>query len=213
MIAMQLSSIQNNLKEIQKAKNNTKASEGEVIRVKVLEYLGAGKLVIELKGQRVVADSEFLLEVNQELDVIVKSTDNNKIVLQILPEDQLKPNSQIENYQHLCFSIPVLFDEEEVTSLVEFYNPKDEDNNGCGLVIRLELQKLGFLEFTAIISDEEIKCQIKSDNYKTYIFAQQYVNELRKNLAKLGYKVDNINLMMQNPTDIKRGINFVDTSV
>jgi hypothetical protein len=211
MIAMQLSPVHNN--QIQKVKNNTKASEGEVIRVKVLEYLGAGKLVIELKGQRVVADSEFLLEANQELDVIVKSTDNNKIVLQILPEDQLKPNSQIENYQHLCFSIPVLFDEEEVTSLVEFYNPKDEYNNGCGLVIRLELQKLGFLEFTAIISDVDIKCQIKSDNYKTYILAQKYVNELRKNLAKLGYNVDNINLMMQNPTDIKRGINLVDTSV
>jgi hypothetical protein len=208
---MQLSPIHYN--QIQKVKNNTKASEGEVIRVKVLEYLGAGKLVIELKGQRIVADSEFLLEVNQELDVIVKSTDNNKIVLQILPEDQPKSNKQIENYQHLCFSIPVLFDEEEVTSLVEFYSPKDEYNNDCGLVIRLELQKLGFLEFTTIISDEEIKCQIKSDNYKTYILAHQYVNEFRKNLAKLGYNVDNINLIMQNPTDIKRGINLIDTSV
>jgi hypothetical protein len=208
---MQLSPIHYN--QIQKVKNNTKASEGEVIRVKVLEYLGAGKLVIELKGQRIVADSEFLLEVNQELDVIVKSTDNNKIVLQILPEDQPKSNKQIENYQHLCFSIPVLFDEEEVTSLVEFYSPKDEYNNDCGLVIRLELQKLGFLEFTTIISAEDIKCQIKSDNYKTYTLAHQYINEFRKNLAKLGYNVDNINLIMQNPTDIKRGINLIDTSV
>jgi len=210
---MQLSTIQNNLREIQKVNKNTKTSEGEIIRVKVLEYLGAGKLVIELKGQRFIADSELLLEPDQALDVTVKNIDDNKIVLQILPEDQLKPNIQVDNYQRLCFSIPILFDKEEAISLVEFFRPKEKDNANCGLVIRLELQKLGFMEFMMIISNTDIKCQIKADNYKTYILIHEYVNEFRENIAKLGYKIDNINCIMQNPEDMKQGINLVDTSI
>lgn len=210
---MQITSILNGPKDIQKINNSTKATEGEVTRVKVLEYLGDGKLVIELKGQRVVADSRLMLEANQELDVIVKNADNNKIVLQILPE--VKSDNQVDNYQHVCFSIPMLFDDEKVISLIELYHPKDpkEKNNDCGVLIRMDLQKLGFMEFAINISDEDLNCQIKTVAHETYLLTREHVNDLKEELAKLGYKVESINCVMQNPMDMKHKKNLVDTSV
>ena len=80
-------------------------------------------------------------------------------------------------------------------------------------MIRLDLQKLGFLEFTVIVSDVDINCQIKADNYKTYVLIKEYAHELRENLIRSGYKVENVNCMMQNPNDMKRSINLFDTSV
>ena len=50
--------------------------EGKFIRVKVLDYLGDGKLVVDLEGERVIANTLLSLEKNQEIDVLVRETGN-----------------------------------------------------------------------------------------------------------------------------------------
>jgi len=67
--------------------NGIQAEEGESARVKVLEHLGGGKLIVELKGQRVVANTNLWLEKDQEIDVIVKNV-GTKIILQLMANTQ-----------------------------------------------------------------------------------------------------------------------------
>lgn len=81
--------------------DNLDFSEGEIVRVKLLEYLGGGKMVIDLKGQRIVANSNLMLEKGQELDVLIRNFNGNKIVLQIV---QNKLFEKIQN-QNKNFSI------------------------------------------------------------------------------------------------------------
>jgi len=63
------------------------AADGESTRIRVLDYLGGGKLVIALKGERVVANTALYLEKNQEIDVTVKNI-GDKIILQLMSGDQ-----------------------------------------------------------------------------------------------------------------------------
>jgi len=56
--------------------------DGELARIKVLEHLGGGKLIIALKGHRIVANTDLMLENGQEMDVIVKNI-GNKITLRL----------------------------------------------------------------------------------------------------------------------------------
>lgn len=61
------------------------------IRVRILEHLGGGKLIVDLKGERLVANTPLPLEKNQEIDVIVKNI-GNKIILQITSGTQQNIN-------------------------------------------------------------------------------------------------------------------------
>ena len=51
--------------------------------MRILEHLGGGKLIIDLKGQRAVASTDLMLEKGQEIDVIVRNIGANRIILQI----------------------------------------------------------------------------------------------------------------------------------
>jgi len=62
--------------------NTNKYQDGELSHIKVLENLGGGKLIIDLKGHRIVANTRLMLENGQELDVIVKNA-GNQIELKI----------------------------------------------------------------------------------------------------------------------------------
>lgn len=63
------------------------AEEGESVRIKVLDHLGGGKLIVDIKGQRVVANTNLWLEKGQEIDVIVKNI-GEKIIMQIMSDVQ-----------------------------------------------------------------------------------------------------------------------------
>lgn len=63
------------------------ARDGELTRIRILDYLGGGKLVVDLKGERVVASTSLLLEKNQQIDVIVKNI-GDKIILQLASDTQ-----------------------------------------------------------------------------------------------------------------------------
>jgi hypothetical protein len=63
-------------------------TDGESVRVRILEHLGGGKLIIDLKGQRAVASTDLMLEKGQEIDVIVRNIGRNRIILQIEPSIQ-----------------------------------------------------------------------------------------------------------------------------
>ena len=64
-----------------------KTADGESTRIRVLDYLGGGKLVVDLKGQRMVARTNLFLEKNQEIDVIVRNV-GDTIVLQLASDAQ-----------------------------------------------------------------------------------------------------------------------------
>jgi hypothetical protein len=63
-------------------------ADGESLRVRILEHLGGGKLIIDLRGQRAVASTDLMLEKGQEIDVIARNIGENRIILQIEPSIQ-----------------------------------------------------------------------------------------------------------------------------
>lgn len=202
------------------------ATEGEVLRIKIIDYLGDGKLVVDLKGQRIVADSSLIIEAGQEIDVIVKSTDNNRVVLQVLSEDQNRGelrtepdglSKQIEllkqynNTQNIYFELPLNFDDQKINSLVGFnFQPDKQISN---ILIAVELKNLGYMEFLINIVGFDLNCQIVSENMNTYKLAQRHISELKECLSKLGYKVENISCSSKRSTNIPYFIYHLDTSV
>lgn len=77
--------------EILKQNREYKANHGEIIKVKVLDYLGGGKLIIDVNGQRMVATSDIVIEKDQEIFVKVINAGEGKIILQLISGDLLTP--------------------------------------------------------------------------------------------------------------------------
>lgn len=75
-----------------------KLSLGETVKVKVLDYLGGGKLIVDLNGQRIVATSDILIEKGQEIYVRVINIREGKVILQLIPDElltyELKPTER-----------------------------------------------------------------------------------------------------------------------
>lgn len=63
--------------------NTTQPRDGELLTIRILDHLGGGKVVVDLKGERVVANTPLCLEKDQEVDVIVKRA-GDKIILQLV---------------------------------------------------------------------------------------------------------------------------------
>ena len=61
--------------------------EGESTRIKVLDHLGGGKLIVDIKGHRVVANTDLMLEKNEEFDVTVRNI-GDKVILQLISNAQ-----------------------------------------------------------------------------------------------------------------------------
>ncbi len=72
---------------VTRRQNAIQAQDGESVRIRILDYLGGGKLVVDLKGERVVANTALLLEKNQQIDVIVKNL-GDKVILQLASDTQ-----------------------------------------------------------------------------------------------------------------------------
>ncbi len=312
------------------------AKDGEPARIRILDYLGGGKLVVDLKGQRVVANTALILEKNQEIDVIVKNV-GSKVVLQLasgsgqdislepspgmklplgdiihnlivslegaatelptlddtlkeliqsvkelvqgVPVDvtkadvpkqiqdainalghdyerklarafasgrfsteemglklkaklmqlrsilsegtlqtrlleavenmldnleyqQLSSMPQTDKSQHFCLQIPIIMQNEVVTAEVEFFRPKangEEEDDDFSMALSFDLQKLGHMEFVMSVMDKRINCQIKADEYETYILAREQANALESRLTALGYKISGIHCALENP--------------
>ena len=311
------------------------ARDGEVARIRVLDYLGGGKLVIDLKGQRVVANTALLLEKNQEIEVLVKNI-GDKIVLQlmsgagqnisvespaarsslgdvihqlmvslenaeaeaslgpdetlrdlvqsvrellqrmpvdvtekdlpqqiqdaidklghnyerkladafarghfsaeevsshlkaklmqlrsILREDplrgtllksvegmlnnmelqQLKSVSQAGKFQYFYVQLPFVMREQIATAELEFFRPKashEQDDNSFNIVLNFHLQRLGHIEFTMNITDKNVNCRIKADEYETYMLAKEQAEDLTGRLTALGYSVSGMHCIIEN---------------
>jgi hypothetical protein len=202
-----------------------KAKEGEILLIKVIDYLGDGKLVVDLKGQRIVANSNLMIEADQEIEVIVRSMDNNRIILQVLSEDQIGGKLQMEseglsnqidglihnNSQYTCFEVPLFFEDQEAISLIGFHS--ESDGQISNLIIAVELKKLGYMEFTISIADQNFNCHILSDNKDTCQLTQQFSSDLEECFSKLGYKVENINCSLRRLFNAQYLANHLDTSV
>ena len=65
---------------------------GEAMVIRILDYLGRGRYVIDLKGQRVVARALPNLQENQKLNVVVRN-DDGKIILQVVYDNALETGS------------------------------------------------------------------------------------------------------------------------
>lgn len=74
-------------KNVSRQTGVVQAENGESARIRVLDYLGGGKLVVDLKGERVVANTSLFLEKGQELEVVVKNI-GDTIVLQLMSDTQ-----------------------------------------------------------------------------------------------------------------------------
>ncbi len=201
-----------------------KTIEGETLKIKILDYLGDGKLVVDLKGQRIVANSNLMIEIGQEIDVTVKSTNNNQIVLQVLSEDQDRGGLQVEsdgqlskteflkqydNKQTTYFELPISFDEQKADSLIGLNCQPNEKTTGISIAI--DLKSLGYIVFLINIDDLDLNCQIISTRKDTYKLIKQNLSELKKCLSKLGYKVEGItcSLRRKNNTPVA----YLDTSI
>lgn len=316
--------------------NAIQAKDGESTRIKILDYLGGGKLVVDLKGQRVVANTALILEKNQEIDVIVKNV-GSKIILQLasgsgqnisleplpgmklplgdiihsliaslksaeislptlddtlkeliqsvkelvqsvpvdvtkadLPKQiqdavnalghdyerklakafasgrfsteemglqlkaklmqlrsmlsegtlqtklleavenmlenlefqQLRSMPQTDKSQHFYLQIPVIMQDQIVTAEVEFFRPRandGEEDDDFSIALSFDLQRLGHMEFVMSVMDKRINCQIKADQYETYILAKEQVNALESRLTALGYKISGIHCALEDP--------------
>ncbi|MGB9595722.1 MAG: flagellar hook-length control protein FliK [Candidatus Poribacteria bacterium] len=203
-----------------------KATEGEILRIKIIDYLGDGKLVVDLKGQRIVANSNLMIEADQEIDVVVRSTDNNQIVLQILSEDQnrggLRTESdglsnqiellkQYDDKQNIYFELPLNFDDQKANSIIGFNHQPNKQI--ASILIAVDLKSLGYIEFLISIDNSDLNCQIVSARKDTYKLIKQSLIELKKNLSKLGYKVGNIGCSSREISDISLFVNHLDTSI
>ncbi len=343
--------------KIQSPNASLDIDEGEVIRVKLLEYLGGGKMVIDLKGQRVVANSNLMLEKGQEINVLIKNITDGKIILQILTdalperqcnqssfpicdlivqlkhnignmdsqtaslfgdklkkisdlldsvfihvtdnkeglsedirnslsligydhegkiasfikndgiskldfEDQIKSEllqfrdrlieiidsietkrgtlaleklvssangllEQIESYQvksiiqtddimHLLFALPVILDDQETT--VEFdysrQQNRSSEDKAFAINIRFDLDELGKIEFVVNLVDKNLNCLIRIENHQTYNLMKHHYSELGDSLDALGYEVDSLHCVIQNPKHLlsQNNVNLIDTN-
>jgi hypothetical protein len=217
----------NSLNEgVNRTNKGVKTKEGDILRIKIIDYLGDGKLVVNLKGQRIVADSNLMIETDQEIDVIVKTMENNRIILQVLSEDQIGEGLQTEhgglsnqiedlrqfnNSQYTCFEVPLFFEDQEAISLIGFHSQSDGQTSN--LIIAVELKNLGYMEFTINIADQNFNCHILSDNKDTCQLTQQFSSDLKECFSKLGYKVENIDCSLRRLFNAQYLANHLDTSV
>lgn len=216
----------NSLNEgVNKANRDIKAKVGEIVQIKIIDYLGDGKLVVDIRGQRIVAYSNLMIEADREIDVIVKSMDNNRIILQVLSEDKTGEKLQTEpeglsyqidgqinnNSQYTCFEVPLFFEDQEAISLIEFHSQSDEQTSNIRIAV--ELKNLGYMEFTVSIADQNFNCHILSDDKDTCQLTQQFSSDLKECFSKLGYKVENINCSLRRLSNTQYLINHLDTSI
>jgi len=99
-----------------------KYQDGELAHIKVLEHLGGGKLIISFKGQRIVANTNLMLENGQEMDVMVKNA-SNQILLSIIASasNEYNPALNIEVKTYLTEILnQLLYSLEEAT---QFFRP------------------------------------------------------------------------------------------
>ncbi len=75
------------------------ANPGEITKVKVLDYLGGGKLIIDVNGQRIVATSDIAIEKGQEIYVKVINIGEGKIILQLIPDELLTTKLESNVYE------------------------------------------------------------------------------------------------------------------
>jgi hypothetical protein len=112
-------------------------------------------------------------------------------------------------FRYFC-TIPVIMQGQIITAELEFFRPqyspeggerKNQDNDEASLniVINIELERLGHMEFTIGAVDKHINCQIKADKYETYTLAKEHAEDLERRLTALGYEVAAIRCMKENP--------------
>ena len=321
-------------RDISRQTGAVQAKDGEAARIRVLDYLGGGKLVVDLKGQRLVANTALVLEKNQEIEVLVKNI-GDKIVLQlmsdtgqsinvespdtraslgdvihqlmvslenaeaqtgpdetlkelvqsvreqlqsmpvdvtekdlpqqiqdaidkmghsyerkladafargqfsaeeitshlkaklmqlrsVLREDplqdtllktvegmlnnmelqQLRSVSQAGRFQYFYVQIPFVMQEQVATAELEFFRPKgnnEQDDNSFNIVLNFHLQRLGHIEFTMNITDKNVNCRIKADEYETYMLAKEQAEDLSGRLKAIGYSVSGMHCVIERP--------------
>jgi len=136
--------------------NTFKINEGDIIKVKLLEYLGGGKMVVDLKGQRVVANTDLMMEEGQEISVLIKNINKDKIILQIL-SDSLASKEYKDNRKSFINN-----------PISEFKKIIDGIKNSKTLLVDDEIKKLSnllekvFIHITDNISKEDLVNQIRS---------------------------------------------------
>jgi hypothetical protein len=136
--------------------NTFKINEGDIIKVKLLEYLGGGKIVVDLKGQRVVANTNLMMEEGQEISVLIKKINEDKIILQILSDN-------LADKEYKDDSEPFLNDPiSEIKKII------DGIKHSKNLLADYEIKKLSdlldkvFIHITDSISKEDLVDQIWS---------------------------------------------------
>jgi hypothetical protein len=152
--------------------------------------------------------------------------DNNRIILQVLSEDQSKGGLQTESdglscqinslqqfndSQNVYFEVPLTFDDQEANSLIGFNDQPDKQTSN--LLIAVELKNLGYMEFTVNIVGFNLSCHITSESKNTCKLAQQFSSELKECLSRLGYKVENIGCSLRKSPNAQYLASYFDISI
>jgi hypothetical protein len=149
-------------------------------------------------------DRNLISALLEAINSVLESTELYHLKSILAPSDP-----RAHRFRCLC-TIPVVMQGQIITAELEFFCPKyaleesegkdrDDDEASLSIVINIELERLGHMEFTIGAVDKHINCQIKADRYETYELAKEHAEDLERRLAALGYEVAAIRCMKENP--------------
>lgn len=148
-----------------------KATFREITKVEVLDYLGGGKLIIDVKGQRIVATSDILIEKGQEIYVRVINIGEEKIILQLIPNELLTPKLESNEHENL----PIGNIMKDLLMLIESFKNSIIDSDKENLV----------LQIANLLRNIPIKFNIETD-----FESEKIAEQILKSIIMSGYNYE-----------------------
>jgi len=130
---------------------------------------------------------------------LLKSIDD---MLQSIEFQQLKSVLNSEKSKYFYVQIPIIFQDHLTTTQMEFFRPgTGNEGNDDHFDVKLDfnLDRLGHIVFFMRLISGHIYCQIMADQHETYNLIKNYSEDLRVRLTALGYSVDEIQCLRENP--------------
>jgi hypothetical protein len=130
---------------------------------------------------------------------LLKSIDD---ILQSIEFQQLKSVLNSEKSTYFYVQIPVIFQDHLTTTRIEFFRPdtaNEENDDRFEVKLDFDLDRLGHIVFFMRLISGHIYCQIMADQHETYNLIKNHSEDLKVRLTALGYSVDEIQCLRENP--------------
>jgi len=133
---------------------------------------------------------------------LLKSIDD---MLQSIEFQQLKSVLNSEKSTYFYVQIPIIYRDTACrvpTTQMEFFRPgtgNEGSDDHFDVKLDFDLDRLGHIVFFMRLISGHIYCQIMADQHETYNLIKNYSEDLRGRLTALGYSVDEIQCLRENP--------------